>query len=454
MPRFLPLLLPALIATAAAADVVGWRNDWTGEFPDADPPTAWAADSGVLWKTRLPGRSNASPILVGDRLFFTSDPDTLLCIDRSDGNIIWQKANPVLDLLDDNTRAAYESESVKGRAIREKCDDANSKLRRAKWRAKKDGVNADEKIASLAKTVEARKEELKEFPTYDKYATPIHHGINGHSTPTPASDGDRVFALFGTGVVACYDLEGKAVWRKFIETPENRWGHSASPLLLEDMLLVQIRDLVALDVATGEEKWRAKVPPYWGTPMTIKIGAITAIVTPKGDVVRASDGEVLASNLSSLDYSTPVLDEGIIYFIQAGGRAVEIPSTPGDEFQTKWTTKPRSDRYYSSPVIHDGLIYTMTRNNVFSVIDQDSGEIVYSETLSLGGGDAYPSIVMAGENLYASNSNGTTIVLKPGREYVEVAKNKLEKFMSTPIFAGSRMYLRGNEHFYCIGNEE
>jgi outer membrane protein assembly factor BamB len=451
MQKVISLFLLLITGIAAPAEIVGWRNDWTGVFPEADPPTTWTRDSGVVWKTKLPGLSNASPILIGDRLFVSSDPDILICVNREDGTILWERPNPVLDLLDNKTRAAYEEESVKGQDTRDRYDEAKSNLRHTERRAKKDGIDASEKIASLSEKVGKLKEELKEFPTFDKYAIPVHHRVNGHSTPTPVSDGNRVFALFGTGVVVCYDLEGNKVWGKFVETPQHRFGHSASPLMIDDMLLVQMRDLLALDAATGEEKWRANVSSYWGTPIAAEIGGTKAVVTPNGDVLRASDGEVLASELSSVKFSTPVLDEGIVYFIEAGGRAVEIPSTTKDGFRTKWTTNPRSDRYYSSPVIQDGLIYTMTRNNVFSVIDQDSGEVVYSETLPLGGGDAYPSIVMAGEHLFASNSNGTTVVLKPGREYVQVAKNSLEKFMSTPIFAGSRMYLRGNEHFYCIG---
>jgi len=451
MKRYLSLFLVLTLSTAATAGIVGWRNDWTGKFPDADPPTAWSPDSGVLWKTQLPGQSNASPILVGDRLFVSSDPDILLCISRLDGKIIWERSNPVVDLLDEKTRTAYEQESEKGQEIRDRYNEANSNLRRTKRSAKKDGVDAEENIAELAETVEELRKERRNFPTFDKYATPMHHDINGHSTPTPVSDGNHVFALFGTGVVICYDLDGNPVWRKFVETPKHKWGHSASPLIIDNMLLIQIRDLVALDTTTGEEKWRAKTSSYWGTPIAIEIGGSKAVVTPKGDVVRASNGEVLASELSGLDFSTPVLDNGVIYFIQAGGRAVKIPPTLEEKFQTEWTTRPRSDRYYASPVIHDGLIYTITRNNVFSVIDQSSGEIVYSETLSLGAGDAYPSIVMAGGYLYASNSNGTTIILKPGREYAQIAMNSLEKFMSTPIFNARRMYLRGNENLYCIG---
>jgi outer membrane protein assembly factor BamB len=444
-------LFSLLVTTAAHAEIVGWRHDGTGEFPAADPPTMWTADSGVIWKTRMPGPSNASPILVGNKIFVCSDPDILLCVNREDGSILWERTNSALDLVDESTRAQYEKEWEEGKKARDRHSEAKSKLRNAKGRAREEGVETSDEIDALSKTVGSLKEELESFPTFHKYVPPEHHGVNGHSTPTPVSDGKHVFAVFGTTVVVCYDLDGNKVWTRFMETTVHRFGHSASPLLVGDLLIVPLKDLVALDAATGEEKWRTEFSLYWGSPISIEFGGTKAIVTPRGDVVRASDGQVLASELSILKYCSPVLDENSLYFIENGGKAMEIPSTADGEFQEKWTTQPRSDRYYASPVVHDGLIYAMTQNNVFSVIDQHSGEIVYSETLSLGGGAAYPSITLAGGYVYASNSNGATAVLKPGREYVEVASNSLEKFRSNPIFDGSRMYVRGEEHFYCIG---
>ena len=85
------------------------------------------------------------------------------------------------------------------------------------------------------------------------------------------------------------------------------------------------------------------------------------------------------------------------------------------------------------------------------LVPKEEAKTLPHEILALGAGDAYPSIVMAGGYLYVSNSNGTTIILKPGREYAQIAMNSLEKFMSTPIFNARRMYLRGNENLYCIG---
>ena len=282
---------------------------------------------------------------------------------------------------------------------------------------------------------------------------PAAHDVNGRSSATPVTDGSHVYALFGTGLAACYDVEGNLVWRELIETPNHpkAWGHSASPVLADGKIIVHIRDLVGLDAATGAEAWRAKVPAKWGTSIATSLGGETVLITPAGSIVRASDGEILQSGLADLTYCTPVVHEGTAYFIQNGGKAIGLPATADGEYPVKWTVEIRQDRYYTSPVVHDGLIYTMTRNNNFSVIDAATGDVVYERTLSLGPGDAYPSIAMAGGYLYASNSNGKTVVFKPGREYAEVASCELERFQCSPVFAGKRMYVRTWENMYCIG---
>ena len=154
-----------------------------------------------------------------------------------------------------------------------------------------------------------------------------------------------------------------------------------------------------------------------------------------------------------MTYCSPVLEGDVAYFIQEGGSAVSLSSPSGEVFRKLWTTKPRKDRYYASPVVHDGLIYALTRNNSFNVLDAVTGKVVYARILPLGSGDAYPSVTLAGDHLYLSNSNGTTLVLRPGSEYNEVAKNKLEKFRCSPLFDVDRMYVRSMKHLYCIGRE-
>ena len=450
MRTIITIMLVAFLKLSTQAEVVGWRHNWTGKFPEANPPTSWSTDDGVVWKTKMPGPGNASPVIVGNRVFVCSDPDVLICVDRDDGRILWQHANPVGDLLDPETLAVYKTESKEGRELKTQFDNRKRTLRVAKWRAQRDNVNREETIARIQGEVDALVKKMKECGTFDKYANPSTHGDNGHSTPTPVTDGKHVYTVFGTGVAVCYDLEGNKVWGTFVETPTHEWGHSASPLLVDGKVLIHILNLVALNAENGDEQWRAGLPSYWGSPILTRIGDVNVVMTPHGDVVRVDDGSIVHRGLSKLEFCAPIQEKDVVDYIQAGGKALELPSSIGEEFKTLWTTQPRDDRYFASPIIHQGLVYTMTQNNVFSVIDTANGEIVYSKKLSLGGGKAFPSITMAGEYLYVSNSNGTTLVLKPGRTYREVAKNRLERFQSNPVFQGDKMYLRGKTHMYCI----
>jgi outer membrane protein assembly factor BamB len=87
------LLTRAASDPVGAAAPVGWRNDGTGCFPDASPPSEWSPAKNVLWKLALPGSGYGAPIVVGERLFVVSDPAELLCVRRSDGKVLWRKAN-------------------------------------------------------------------------------------------------------------------------------------------------------------------------------------------------------------------------------------------------------------------------------------------------------------------------------------------------------------------------
>jgi outer membrane protein assembly factor BamB len=262
-----------------------------------------------------------------------------------------------------------------------------------------------------------------------------------------------VYVLFGNGVAAAYDLSGHRRWARVVDRPSSGWGHSASPLLIGNKLVVHVRRLIALDAATGSNVWQAAGDPRWGSPVLARIGSQEVCVTPGGDVVNVSDGAVLARKVSNLDFCTPLVREGIAYFVQHGGRAIRLPEPSGPESmpETLWTTKPENDRYYASPVLRDGVLYATTQKGHLSLIDAATGEVLCSKDLKLGG-TAYPSIVSAGPYVYVSSDSGCTVLLKPGRQIEVFATNRLEPFRSSMLFAGTRLYVRGLQHMYCIGN--
>jgi len=223
-------------------------------------------------------------------------------------------------------------------------------------------------------------------------------------------------------------------------------------VFVDGKLIVHILKVTALDPATGTNQWQTDSGSASGAPVQARIGDVGAIVTPGGDIIRVADGRKLAQRVSSLAYCAPVVQNGIVYFIQHGGKAVRLPATAADTNQpeTVWTTNPKDDRYYASPVVQDGLIYAVNQRGDWSVIDAANGQLVTEHKLDLGG-TIYPSVTLAGGFVFVSSDNGKTLVLQTGREYKEVGRNSLEPFRSSPVFVGQRVYVRALDHLWCLG---
>src|SRR4051812_46242034 len=107
-PREEPPVPKAEPARPPSPPAVGWRGDGTGRYPTATPPLHWSETTGIAWKTPLPARGGATPVLVGDRLFVTAEPDELLALSVSDGHILWQRHATVLDALSEADRKVAE----------------------------------------------------------------------------------------------------------------------------------------------------------------------------------------------------------------------------------------------------------------------------------------------------------------------------------------------------------
>jgi outer membrane protein assembly factor BamB len=389
--RFLSILWLVLILSfpALAAGPIGWRTNGDGRYLDADPPTHWSPGSNVAWKTKMPSWSNASPVL------------------SPDGALIFVCSEPNQLLAVDRA------------------------LGKIVWQASVQDVEKGNK--------------------------PKTHEANGYTSPTPITDGKHVFVVFGSGVVAAYTLKGERVWARYVEKPAHDWGNSASPALGGGRLIVHISDLIGLDPASGKEMWRAVSQEKFGSPVVTQVGDTDIVITPTGDVFRAADGKALASEVGKLEFATPVVQDGIVYFIEKKATALKLPEALGDTFQGEelWVGRANGSRHYASSVIHDGLIYAVSRGEKFSVLEATSGALVYEKQLDIGegGNSAYASVTLAGDKLFVGAENGTTVVLALGRQYREIARNKVEGFRSSPVFVGGLMYLRAFDYLYCLKEE-
>ncbi|MCX7590997.1 MAG: PQQ-binding-like beta-propeller repeat protein, partial [Kiritimatiellae bacterium] len=433
-----------------SAEITGWRGNGMGCYPNAEPPTEWGPDKNIIWSTNLPSWGNATPVIVGDRIFITSEPTDLLCLQRSDGKILWQARNTYFEPLTpeeiekakemqrqaavvraeiaevEKQRAAVQKEVNRINDLRKRIQDleklkalftnpealanrikelekqeadtASSLAKtpndgRLKKQAEQIGselkflrdensLKAElEKTQQVLAAEQAHEAELKKqladlssqieemkknkLAPLEKYDMPATHNVTGYATPTVVSDGKHVFFLGGHGMAACYSLDGQRKWIKFIAKSTDGYGHSASPVLAGGYLVVQMTGLTALNPETGEEVWKAPdAVRRWGTPVVVKVSGEDVLVTPNGDFVRAADGAVLARKLAKLEYASPIVKDGIAYFIEEGGKAVKIPEafTPPFKPQVLWNTgKIPGDRYYASAAISEGLIYAINQ---------------------------------------------------------------------------------------------
>ena len=282
---------------------------------------------------------------------------------------------------------------------------------------------------------------------------PSAHDANGWTSATPVADGDHIWTLFGTGVASAYTTGGERVWARLVQKPEHRWGNSAAPALGGGNLIVHVVDVFALDPKTGKEVWRAESEPRWGSPVVTHIGGVDVVITTAGDVFRADNGEEVARGIGGLKFAVPVVQDGIVYFIEKEATAVRLPDTLDGEFVELWKSRVKGSRHYASSLVHDGLIYAISREQDFTILDATTGEVLDERSFDLydgGSNGAYSSITLAGDKLFLGTENGASVVFKPGKTYQEIARNEVEGYRSTPIFDGDRMYLRAFDYLYCF----
>ena len=383
-------------AFCRAGDTVGWRGDGSGLFPDAKPPLKFVGN--IRWKTEV-GSGMSSLIVVGNRIFITAEPDLLICVDRDGGKLLWKKSTGFDDL-----------------------------------------------------------------PKDDKIKPEMPPTECGYATPTPVCDGHRVAVVFGTGLVACYDLEGKRQWIRHLRADRLlQYGRSSSPVIANGKLIVQVGCVQALDLETGRPIWKAeKAKEGYGSPLLTRIGDVPVLVTAGGDLVRIDDGKLLATGLGRCESATPVCRGRAVYFIDAEARAVELPEKATDTIQVKelWKQDLIGD-FFASPIVHDDLIHAANSKGVYYVLEAATGKIVLEKDLNLPEPEkttrtasCYPSLTLAGNQLFLGGDGGGSLWLKPGRTYAEAGRNLLaEGSAGTPAFAGGSMYLRAGAHLHAIGDK-
>ncbi len=281
----------------------------------------------------------------------------------------------------------------------------------------------------------------------------------GLAAPTMTVDGNRVYAIFATGDIVAFDLEGHMVWGRNLGVPNNHYGHASSLMIWENKLVVQYDTntkgrMLALESSTGETLWDVERPVHisWSSPILIEVDGRIQIVTTADPYVSGHDLESgeerwkIEAMMGEVGPSAAFLD-GIVYATQEYARTVAIKPGPGAAFV--W----EDDMYMSeasSPVAHNGLLFLATSYGVLVCYDAKTGDIVWEKEFDDG---FYSSPMIAEERLYVMDRGGVMHILKADRSGTLLAEPAMgEPGDALPVFADGNLYLRGRKHLFCIGN--
>jgi outer membrane protein assembly factor BamB len=464
----------------------------------AREPTEDYETRNIVWICRLPNRCVSQPVLVGDRIFLNSSPYDLVCVNKKDGKILWTRPNSSYEAASEGEKQAHPEifrQLAELASTRDRIDAAilAGPIPSAKEMDRK--FQAQAEMDKLMAAVDPNK--------YRKY----EHDGGLFSSPTPCSDGRRVYAKFGHGVTACYDLDGRRQWIQTINYPLSEHGFVASPVLAGGRVIINLNHWIAYDAATGTLAWQSNLKHklWYSTPAVIRVGETEALLLPNLTILAAHDGrEIFDSPVQHNSVPSPTVEGRRAYLPVSTGAHLrfELPASEPEAAKDKkpqWlsvkaqTPVPgfggQEDCLSSSSLYHKGLAYVVSASGILTVVDVENSQgekatVVYQKNLGLdswGLSAPYPwwcgvgcSPTLAGRHIFIMGNSGRSIVFEPGREFKVVGWNKIEYVVreqqggifsytyrywpehqeaanSTPVFEGTRLFFRAEFNLYCIG---
>lgn len=438
VPAVLTWIISVASGTSDEADAFWpqWRGPLsTGEGPQADPPVEWDAESGknILWKASIPGKGHSTPVVWGDCVFLTA-------------------AVPV-----------------------------GEPLKEPKWSGvpgAHDNLPITHKQRFVVIAVNRKDGEILWQQTVREELP--HEG--GHDSGTlasasPATDGERVYAFFGSRGLHCLNVEsGDLIWKVDLGRMQTKHGHGegSSPVLHKGILAVNWDHegdsfVAAFDAKTGKERWRAarNEVTSWATPIVVEHGGHSQLIVPGTEKLRAynlEDGTVIweCGGLSNNIVASPVAADGMVFVgssyekqamlaIRLAGAAGEITGSK----QVVWR-RIRRTPYVPSPLLYQGALFFFAHYQPVLVrADAETGNETAGPFRLEGMQSLYASPVAAAGRVYITDLAGQTLVLSNEPEPQMLAVNGLgESISASAALAGKELFLRGDEHLFCIGEKE
>ncbi len=412
---FLAAFAAAAIGSSASADNwAHWRGPTgNGAAPEGNPPVRWSAENNVKWKVAVPGRGSGSPVVWEDRVFVVTAVPT----GKSSGRL------PNLDFK----LLCY------GRS---------------------DGTLLWEQTAVNATPHETT------------------HSTNGFASASPCTDGQHVYAHFGSRGLYCYTLDGQLKWKRDdfgrMQTRAS-FGEGSSPTIAGDMILVPWDHqgpsaLYALDKRSGETVWKVDrdEPTCWATPLVVDAAGGKQVIVNGENYARGYDlktGRELwrCGGQTVRPVASPVA-EGDLVFIGSGFRGAFLGAFrlggSGDiegTRQVAWTVH-RDTPDIASPLLSNGRLYFYkAKTGILTCLDAATGKPNFETERLPEIRSTYASPIAAGGHVYLTGRSGTTVVIKDADRLEVVAVNSVgEGVDATPAVSGDELFIRGEKHLFCV----
>ena len=392
--RLLALAL-AVVGTVAAENWPQFR----GPRADGTSTESFSGPLRLRWKAKLPGPGHSSPVVWNDRIFLTAfqpETSTLRRLAGTEGRLL------VLGVNRHDGRVDWQRE-----------------------------VRAD----SIEKTT----------------------NVNRPASPTPATDGSRVVAFFGSFGLVALTMDGQPAWEAKMGPFPNHMGSGSSPVLAGDRIILKAETdgpsfLYSIDKHNGRVVWRVPrktrqaayaTPVVWDR--TIAVGGYESVMAYSLD-----DGHDLwtKTGLSTYVVPTPVVAGGLLFATSngPGGNVVLALRQTGEQ---AWQAS-RGGAYVASPAHAANRLFTVNQNCVVSCLDARDGRLAWRQRLPTQG-ECFASPVAASATLFIATTAGELFSLEASDRFLLRGKLELhERLMASPAISNGVMYLRSDSHLFAL----
>lgn len=316
----------------------------------------------------------------------------------------------------------------------------------------------------------------------------ILHPDNSSATPTPVTDGERIYAFFGSAGVLCVDTQGRTVWTNRQPQFRSRMGVASSPILCDGKLIIDNesdaeRYLYALDCRTGDVAWRIdrkkRIHNYAGncrTPEILTMNGRQQIVVWGFDDISGydpTDGRELWSHIigplgqSNNPVNSFISDGKALYlFGIAEVMKLDIAKLPTDEDPIVWWVKRQEQRKRGlpgretlpyntqcpTPILQHGLLFALTDDGLMYCMDPADGKMLWLNSL---GQKSFSSPIAIGDRIYFSSMKGRTAVVRTERKFHRLAMNTLDSgIFATLVPVDGQLLIRTEKYIYCIEDKD